>query len=149
MTWGSFIVKTLGLVVLLWAVLFYGYGNFVLADNVVPVEGIEIDEWLTAYNITGLASGIIAFLCSAIWFYFGDNYTGESGIKIKYYGLMILNFILSVVLVVILLPKTIDGSGLSSFFVVVNALLIYYLSSIVASAGPVKYIPALSEAFHK
>ena len=62
---------------------------------------------------------------------------------------MILNFILSVVLVVILLPKTIDGSGLSSFFVVVNALSVYYLSSIVASAGPVKYIPALSEAFHK
>ena len=62
---------------------------------------------------------------------------------------MILNFIMSVLLVVILLPKTIDGSGLSSFFVVVNALLVYYLSSIVASAGPVKYIPVLSEAFHK
>lgn len=149
MTWGSFIVKTLGLVVLLWTVLFYGYGSFVLVDNVVPIEGIEIEEWVSAYNITGLASGIVAFLCSAIWFYLGDNYTGESGIKIKYYGLMILNFVMAVVLVVVLLPKTIDGSGFSSFFVVVNALLVYYLSSIVASAGPVKYIPALSEAFHK
>lgn len=149
MTWGSFTVKTLGLLVLLWVLLFYGYGNYVLADNIVPVEGIEIEEWLSAYNITGLTSGIVAFACSALWFYFGDNYTGGSGIRIKYYGLMIVDFIIAVVLAVVLLPRAIDGSGMSSTLVVLNALLVFYLSSIIASAGPVKYIPALAEVFHK
>ncbi len=144
----GFVVKTLGLVVLLWLCAFYGYGNFILADSVVPVEGMEVEEWVYEYLVTGGISGILGFLCSAIWYYIGDNYAGESGIGIKYWFFFITSFVAGVVIAFLKMPPSIDGSGLSFIMVVLISTLTYYLSSLIASAEAVKYIPPLGEMLH-
>lgn len=149
MTWGSFFIKTVGLLVVLCLVFFYGYGNFFLADNVVPYEGMEVGEWLYMYNISGGLSGLAGLVCAAFWFWIGDAYSGESGVGVKYYGLMILSLILGLVIAFLVLPTALEGSGFASVFVVITAPLLYYLASVFAYASPVKYIPAGAEIFHK
>ena len=149
MTWGSFFVKTVGMLVVLYLVLFYGYADFVLVDNIVPMEGIEIDEWLEGYKIAGATSAIVALICSALWFWIGDGYTGSGGIVIKFYGLMLVSLLLGIVVNVFMVPESIDGSGLASTFVVLYPVFVYYLAGLFAYAAPVKYIPAGSESIHK
>lgn len=149
MTWGSFIVKTVGLLVFLWLFLIFGYGNFFLMDTVVPVEGVEVDEWINAYRMSGGISALAGFICSAIWFAIGNSYAGEGGISIKYYGLWILAAVLGVVCNFVILPNAVEGAGLSSVFVILLPVLLYYLASIFAYAPAVKYIPLLAESLHK
>lgn len=149
MTWGSFIVKTVGFLVFLWLFLVFGYGNFFLMDTVVPVEGVELDEWMNAYRMCGGVSGLAGFICSAIWFSIGNSYAGEGGIGIKYYGLWILAAVLGVVCNFILLPGAVEGAGLASVFIILLPVLLYYLASIFAYAPAVKYIPLLAESLHK
>lgn len=149
MNWGSFIVKTLGLLVVLALVLFYAYGNYVLIDSVVPAEGYEVGEWLNSYYTSGIASLVIGFICSAVWFFCGLNYTGGNGINVYYYGLLFISFVLSVVINFVLLIPAIEGSGLAGLFVVISAPVLYYLASIFAYAPAVKYIPAGAEFIHK
>ena len=149
MTWGSFIVKTVGLLVFLWLFLIFGYGNFFLMDTVVPVEGVEVDEWINAYRMSGGISALAGFLCSAMWFAIGNSYAGEGGITIKYYGLWILAAVLGVVCNFVFLPNAVEGAGLASVFVIILPVLLYYLASIFAYAPAVKYIPLLAESLHK
>ena len=77
MSWGKFLVGALVLFIVFWLLLFFGYGNLVLADSVVPVEGMEVDEWLAGFRMCGGISGILGFICAAIWFYIGDGFAGE------------------------------------------------------------------------
>lgn len=149
MTWGSFFVKTLFMLVVLYLVLFYGYADFVLVDSVVPIEGMEIEEWITGYKASGVASAVVALICSALWFWIGDGYTGGSGIGIKFYGLMFVSFLLGIVVNVFMVPESIDGSGLAAAFVVLYPVFVYYLAGLFAYAAPVKYIPAGSESIHR
>lgn len=149
MTWSSFIVKTLGMLILLWLVLIFGYGNFSLVDTIVPVEGVEVDEWISSYRMCGGVSGILGFVCSAIWFAIGNSYAGEGGIGVKYYGLWIVAAILGVICNFVLLPGAVEGSGLASVFVILLPILLYYLASIFAYAPAVKYIPLLADSLHK
>ena len=81
MNWGKFLVGALVLFIVFWLLLFFGYGNLVLADSVVPVEGMEVDEWLAGFRMCGGISGILGFICAAIWFYIGDGFAGEGGIS--------------------------------------------------------------------
>lgn len=149
MNWGSFIVKTLGLLLLLACVLFYVYGDYVLIDSVVPAEGYEVGEWLNSYYTSGIASLVASFICSAIWFWRGQNYTGGNGISIFYYGFMGLSLVLGILINFVLLLPAIDGSGFASVFVVIAAPVLYYLASLIAYAPAVKYIPAGAELIHK
>lgn len=149
MNWGKFIVITLGLLVFFWLVMFFGYGNFFLMDMVVPAEGTEVDEWINAYRVCGGVSGLAGFLCATGWFAIGNNYAGESGIGIKYYGLWIVAAILGVVANFALFPAAVEGDGLASVFVILMPIILYYLASIFAYASPVKYIPLLADVFHK
>lgn len=149
MTWGSFFVKTFGMLVVLYLVLFYGYADFVLADSIVPMEGMEIEEWISGYKIAGVASAIVALICSALWFWIGNDYTGDSGIGVKFYGLLLVSVILGIVVNVFMVPQSIDGSGLAAVYVVLYPAVVYYLSALFAYAAPVKYIPAGSESLHK
>ncbi len=149
MTWGSFSVKTLGLFVIFWLLLFFFYGNFFLMDTIVPAEGMEVDEWIDGFRKCGGASGALGFICSAIWFYVGDNYAGDSNINVKYYLFFILSFVLGIIVNFVMLPASVEGSGLASIFVVIFPVILYYLASLFAYAAPVKYIPFLAEALHK
>ena len=149
MTWGSFFVKTLGMIVVMYLLFFYGYADYVLIDSVVPIEGMEIEEWLVGYKTAGAASAAVALLCSAIWFAIGDSYSGGSGIGVKFYGLLLVSVLLGIAVNVFMVPDSIDGSGLAAVYVVLYPAVVYYLSALFAYAAPVKYIPAGSESIHK
>ena len=144
----GFAVKTAAIVIVLWLAAFFGYGDFVLKDSIVPVEGMEVEEWIDAYRITGGISGIVGFILSAIWFYIGDNYAGESGISVKYYALFVISILTGGALAIFKMPPSIEGSGFAFVMVAGISLLTYYLSSLLASAEPVKYIPPLGEILH-
>ena len=144
----GFAVKTAGIVIILWLAAFFGYGDFILKDSIVPIEGMEVEEWIDAYRITGGISGIVGFILSAIWFYIGDNYAGESGISVKYYALLVISLLMGVALAIFKMPPSIEGSGLAFVMITGISILTYYLSSLLASAEPVKYIPPLGEILH-
>lgn len=146
---GRFLVITIGLLLLLWGILVYGYSAFVLADSIVPVEGMEIEEWLSGYRLAGGASGVLGFACASIWYYLGDNYLGGSGIEIKYFALLIASLLAGALTAFFVLPPSIDGSGLSFAIVMLLPPLLYYLASLCASAEPVKFIPPLGSVMHK
>ena len=137
------------LFIVFWLLLFFGYGNLVLSDSVVLVEGMVVDEWLAGFRMCGGISGILGFICVAICFSIGDGFAGESGISVKYYGLLIVSFVFGVAANFLFLPASQEGSGCASLFVIIFPMLLYYLSSLIVSAPQVKYIPPLSEVIHK
>lgn len=49
MSWGKTIGISIIVSLLLWLALGYLYGEFMLADTVVPEKGVTIDEWLSCY----------------------------------------------------------------------------------------------------
>ena len=53
MKWVAFLVKAVVIFFVLWLVFIYGYGDFWLADTIVPDADIEIDEWLHSYYLAG------------------------------------------------------------------------------------------------
>ncbi len=144
----GFVVKTAVIGLLLWLAAFFGYAELSLKDTVVPVEGMEVEEWIDAYRITGGISGFLGFVVSAIWFNLGSNYAGESGISIKYYGLWLISFIAGVAVAIVKMPPSIEGAGYAFVMVVLISVLLFYLSSLFVSADPVKFIPPLGEKFH-
>lgn len=145
----KFVVVTLGIIILLFLVLIFGYGSFLLSDTIVPAQGMLVDEWLKGYNLAGVASCIVAFVCAAAWYFCGCHYTGGSGIDVTYWGILIASFILGAAVALFIIPSAQEGRGLSFVFVTILPVIAYYLSSLFASAAAVKYIPPLSEIVHR
>lgn len=144
----KFVVVTVGITILLFLVLIYGYGNFFLIDSIVPPQEMPVEEWLKGYFTAGGVSGLAGFLCSALWYYWGNNYTGGSDIKVKYWGALIVAAILGAVVAFYMIPARQEGEGLAFVAVTILPLLTYFLSSLFASADAVKYIPPLGEVVH-
>lgn len=142
------LVRSLVVYAILWALLIYVYGSFVLVDDIVPDTGIDIDEWMQSFYIAGGVSAVIGFICTAIWHWFGNSFAGEAGITGKYYLLWIVSLVGSFIAELVVVAPSQEGSGLAFFFVVLLAPLGFYINSLCNSAEAVKYIPPLAEKLH-
>ena len=114
---------------------------FYLADNIVPEADVEIDEWLHSYYLAGGIAAFAGLICSTIWFYFGINYSGGSGIGVTHTILWIVSAIASFLIAFLVIDSAQEGTGLSFFFVGFLAPVGYYLNSLINSAEAVKFIP--------
>lgn len=148
MKWMLFLVKAVVIFFVLWLVFIYGYGDFFLSDTIVPEADVEIDEWLHDYYIAGGIAAVVGLICSAVWFYFGVNFSGGISAGAKHTILWIIAFIASFVVAFICIDTSQEGSGLSFFFVGFLAPVGYYLNSLFNSAEAVKFIPPLGEHIH-
>lgn len=137
--------KTLGISfivsLVLWLIFGYVYGDFVLADSVVPEKGVTIDNWLSAYYLAAGISVIVAFLFNIVWYVKGINFAGGSGISTWYYVLWGFTLICSLGATFILMEPAVEGNGVSTFFAIFLAPVAFYLDSVFASADAVKFIP--------
>lgn len=134
--------------IVLWLIFIYGYGDFFLADNVVPEKGIEISEWMDSFYFAGALSAVVGLICAVIWYIFGINYAGGAGIVSKYRILLIVSIILGLVIAFLLILPAVDGSGLSLFFAWLISPLVFYINSLFNSAEAVKFIPPLGITLH-
>lgn len=88
MKWRYFLIKAFVVYFLLWWVLIYAYGWF-LINQVVPANGIGVDEWLQSYYQVGVANVVIGLIISFIWFWLDRRSLGKLS-SLKYYGLLLL-----------------------------------------------------------
>ena len=146
--WVSFFATAIVIFLVLWLLAIYVYGDFYLADNVVPEAGTEIDEWLHSYYLAGGIAALIGLICSTLWFYFGINFSGGIGIGAKHTILWLISIIGSFVVAFLVIDASQEGSGLSFFFVGLLAPVGYYPNSLFNSAEAVKFIPPLGEHLH-
>ncbi|MGO5131219.1 hypothetical protein [Mitsuokella jalaludinii] len=141
MTWG----KTLGISfivsLVLWLIFGYVYGDFVLADSVVPEKGVTIDDWLSAYYLAAGISAFFAWVFNIAWYIMGVNFAGGSGISTRYYVLWGLTLILGLGAAFGFMEPAVEGNGVSTFFAIFLAPMAFYLDSVFASADAVKFIP--------
>lgn len=126
----------------------YGLGNLTLIDTVIPMEGIEVDEWMAGYHFCAILAGIVALLTSVVWYCRGRSYTGGSGIETIYYVMWACTAVLAVVIDFVELPPSIEGAWLAHLYLIVAPCLHYWLVTLFASPDPVKYIPLLAERMH-
>lgn len=148
MKWITFFVKSVVIFFVLWLLAIYLYGDFYLADNIVPEADVEIDEWLHSYYLAGGIAALAGLIFSTMWFYCGINYSGGSGIGITHTILWILSAIVSFLVAFFVIDAAQEGTGLSFFFVGFLAPVGYYLNSLFNSAEAVKFIPPLGERLH-
>ncbi|WP_306537649.1 hypothetical protein [Megasphaera sp.] len=148
MKWVVFFVKAILIFFLLWMLAIYLYGDFYLADNVVPEADMEIEEWLHSYYLAGGIAAIVGLVCSAIWYYFGINFSGGMSVSVKHTILWLLAFFGSFIVAFLVIAPAQEGSGLSFFFVGFLAPVGYYLNSLFNSAEAVKFIPPLGNHLH-
>jgi hypothetical protein len=148
MKWLAFLVKAIVIFLVLWLLVIYAYGDFLLADSIVPEVDEEIEEWLNSYYFAGVIAAFIGLICSSIWFYFGINFAGGMGISMKHTILWLISVIGSFIVAFIVIDPSQEGSGLSLLFVGLLAPVGYYLNSLFNSAEAVKYIPPLGEHLH-
>lgn len=142
------LIRSLVVYAILWALLIYVYGSFVLVDDIVPDTGIDIDEWMQSFYIAGGISVIVGMVCTGIWYYLGNSFAGEAGISGKFYLLWVLSLIGSFITEVVVVDPSQEGATLAFVCVVILAPLGFYLNSLWNSAEAVKYIPPLSEKVH-
>lgn len=142
------LIRSLAVYVLLWAILIYVYGSFILVDDIVPDTGIDIDEWMQSFYLAGGVSALIGFICTIIWHIFGSNFSGDTGITGKFYALWIVSVIGSFIAEFVIVDPSQEGAGLAFFFVVLLAPLGFYLNALFNSAEAVKFIPPLGEKLH-
>lgn len=137
--------KTLGISfiisLVLWLILGYVYGDFVLADSVVPEKGVTIDDWLSAYYLAVGAGAGIAFVANFFWYLAGVNFSGGSGISMKYYLILGLSLVFCVIATFFFMEPAVEGNGISTFLSIFLAPIGFYLDSVFASADAVKFIP--------
>lgn len=148
MNWGKFIAISLGLLIVLCGIFFWGYGTMVLYDNVVPLNNYPKDKWVYDYAFSGIVSAVGAFVCSAIWFAIGESYDGKSSVTAKYWILMAVSLIIAFGSLSFLTPAAATGTGISTSLVLAVAPIHYYLSSLLAPSESVKYIPPLGSVIH-
>ena len=141
MSWGKTIGISIIVSLLLWLVLGYLYGEFMLADTVVPEKGVTIDEWLSYYYKAAVASAVIAILANIAWYAIGVNFSGGSGISMKYYLVLGASLVFGVIATFALMEPAVDGNGISTFLSIFLAPIGFYLDSVFASADAVKFIP--------
>lgn len=146
MTWLKHLGITLFFALIMIAV-FFVHGEFFLQDSIVPAEGITIESWIESYEVAGLLASLLGVGVSAIWFFIGNNHNGGSGIAVKYLLLFVLALILGGV-TNLLLESAIDGAGFAKFCLPIGSGVVYYLSSLFASADSVKNIPPMSDFVH-
>ena len=149
MTWGKFFVRTFIICLVLWLAAIYAYGNFVLADSIVPEQGTPIEDWLSSFYTAGGVSAVLGLLTSAIWFFLGKSYSGGAGIGVKFFLGWILAAALGAACAILLLAPAVDGKGAAFILIVLVAPLGYYLSSLFSCANAVKFIPPLANVIHK
>lgn len=153
MNWGSFSVKTFVIFIILWALLIFAQGNFWLINNIVPEQGVDIEMWVESFYRAGALSAGAGFICSAIWFYYGKTFSPTvKGLAMcsTVYGIInIAALALGILIAFVFILPAIDGQGFS--FIAVSLLGVFgtYLSSIIAPASAVKYIPLFADWFHK
>ena len=144
MSWG----KHLGITIffaLIMVALFFVHAEFFLIDTIVP--GIIIEDWISNYEAAGIAASMLGVVTSAIWFFIGINHNGSSSIATKYLLLLVLSLILGGS-TIFMLDAAIDGAGCAKLFLPLGTTLIYYLSSLFASADAVRNVPPLSDVIH-
>lgn len=141
MSWGKTIGISIIVSLLLWLAFGYLYGEFMLADTVVPEKGVTIDEWLSCYYEAAGASAGIAILANIAWYAIGVNFSGGSGISMKYYLVLGAALVSGVIATFALMEPAVDGNGISTFLSIFLAPIGFYLDSVFASADAVKFIP--------
>lgn len=148
MNWVKFLAKAVMIYLILWIVCVYVPGEFYLSDIVVPVKDVEISEWMDSYFLAGGVVAIVTFIFSMIWFFIGDRYTGEEGIRAKHNLLWLLATIASIVIPFILVEDFQDGGHISYVFIFLIAPIGFYINSLFNSAAEVKYIPPFAQKIH-
>lgn len=142
-------VKAIVITVILWLLVVYLYGDFVLVDSVVPEKGIEISEWMDSYYFAGALSAIAGLICTIVWYVFGINYAGGAGIVAKYRILLIVSVVVGLIIAFVVILPAVDGSGLSLLLAWIVSPLVFYVNSLLNSAEAVKFIPPLGIMIHK
>lgn len=148
MNWVKFLAKNILFFLVLWMICIYGVGDFYLSENVVPVKGVSVSEWMSAYYTAGTASAIVGFIFSLLWFVIGSRYTGGSGIAAKHTLLWGVCTILGIGVAFVILEGAQEGMVAAYLDIFFIAPIGYYMNSLFNSAAEVKFIPPMATKIH-
>lgn len=148
MEWGKFIFKSVLIYSLLGCIIYF-MGDLLIRDMIVPEKGISIDDWLDAYNYTLVIVILLSFSLSALWFFIGSSYSGNIGISLKHNFLWLFSVIIGILLPIFMFEPSQEGALLGNIGIIIIPLVGFYLSSILAYAEQVKYIPPFAMKIHR
>lgn len=129
----------------LWGLLIYGYGNFILIDDIVPDASISIEEWMETFYKAGGLSVLAAFACNIGWYCVGASYCGEGAIRFKYLMFLFVASLSSLASAIFIIEKLQTTELLPYFLVFIIGPVGYYVVTLICSPSTVRYIPPFSE----
>ena len=140
MTMGKSLGISFGILLAVFLVFFFGYGQFVM-----DVGGdIEVDVYKQFFMAMGGVSVAGGWLANLLWFIAGENYDGVANIHFKYWMFFLLSLVVSIGSMIMLFIQGAEGAAVGYALAVFAGPLVYYLSSLFGSADSVKYIPPLA-----
>jgi hypothetical protein len=128
--------------------LFLWYGVLVfleplLLQNVVtPASGMDIQDWLSGSEQSQVVAIVVAWLLAVVWHVISFLSSGRHGDKrILWTTLQVFCPVLSLVLCVLLLPKTEYGALWAYNLAVLNGLIPFWFGTVWCTPGACKYAP--------
>lgn len=137
--------------------IFFGFfilivllGQFCFSDAIIPVDGMEVEEWIRSFYFSGIAGLVVGWGIFCIWIYKGDGYSGEDNIESYYRGFTVVCLFVGIGMRFVFLKGAVISSSsiFADIIIFIAPVFGYYASSLVASPEAVKYIPFFSDKIH-
>ena len=124
--------------VVVWLVLFAGWGNF---HEIIPPDAMTQDEYVLQYMVVGAIVCLAGAVAASLWFTAACNYDGRGSLKSKYRGLMMIPLIAGVAGMGYLMYLGVGDAGVNSVLTLVAGWLVYINSVKPLAPTPTRPMP--------
>lgn len=127
---------------LLWYAVLHFLEPLLLQNVVTPAAGMDIQDWASGFEESQVVAILVAWFLAVVWHpvsFFSSGRRGDRRILwTMFQALCVLN---SVILCILLLPKTEYGAVWAYAMAFLNGLFPFWLGTVWCSQGACKYAP--------
>ena len=131
-------VAILGALLVVWAILFAGWGNL---HEIVPLGEMTQDEYVLQYMVVGAFVCVAGAVAAAMWFSACRNYAGRGSLKPKYRGLMVIPLIVGAAGVGYLMFLRAGDAAVNYVFTLFAGLLVYIIAACLGTPAAGRRYP--------
>lgn len=133
-------VAIIGALVVVWAILFAGWGNL---HEIVPLGEMTQDEYMLQYMVVGVIVCLAGAVADVMWFSAAGNYNGRGNLSTKYRSLMVIPLLVGAAGAGYLLYLGAGDAGLNYVLTLLGGLLVYIVAAVFGTPDAGKKIPPL------
>jgi len=128
--------------VFLWYAVVFFLEPLLLQSVVTPASGMDVQDWLSGFEQPQVVALIVVWLLAVIWHPVSFKSSGRRGDRrILWVVFLIICSLCSLILCILLLPKTEYGAFWAYSLAFLNGCIPFWLGTVWCTPGACKYAP--------